>query len=176
MIELFILLFFVVVIVGVLLVTYLRNHRQRVDYADGRLVSTDGVGPARGIPLDRIGTILYIPENDAGLGQYKMGVFDYGGLIILDKSGRLIKVIRHYAGSKFALEPLFDSLKAPTKVQFAGRSRKDLLAAYPKSIGFFRFRGQLFWAGVVVVIVFAPFVIASIVALIVIGIGVFGNS
>ncbi len=132
--------------VWVVVVIVLRRSRQRVSVANGRIVSTDGVRQPNDIAVADIEAALSIPVNDDGLGQYKFGVFDYGGIIPLDTSMRLIRVIRHYAGSKLDLQPIFDGLQAPRKENYAGKTRRDLLREFPGALGFWQLRGQLFWA------------------------------
>lgn len=166
--TLIIVLFFVVVIVAVLIVIVLRLRNQRVSMHDGQLVVSKMGERESAIPTTDIGTVLYVPENDGGDARYKMGVFDYGGLIILNNAGKLVRVIRHYAGSTLALRPIFEQIPAPSKIEFAGRQRRDLVKLYPHALGYFQLRGQMFWVVFPCATFFALIVAVPVVAFIVI--------
>lgn len=167
---------FVAAIVVVIVVIILRLSRQRVSVSNGRVVSTDGIRQASDIAVIDVGAALSIPANDNGAGQYQFGVFDYGGIILLDRSLRLLRVIRHYAGSKLDLQPIFDGLQVPRKENYAGRTRKDLIREFPGALGFWQLRGQLFWAVAISLMILVPILLILPVVVIVVIVGVLFSS
>jgi hypothetical protein len=163
-----IVVFFVIVIVVVLIVTIRHARGQRVSVHDGQLLVATGIGSEKAVPTADIGTVLYIPENDFGDARYKHGVFDYGGLLFLNKAGKLIRIIQHYAGSSLPLRPIFEQVPADQHVDFSGKQRKDLVKAYPHSVGFWQMRTSVFWVMLPVAIFAALIVLVPVVAFLVI--------
>lgn len=163
------------VIIVVIIITILRLTRQRVSVANGRISSTDGVWRPSNIDVADVGAALFIPPKDGGqMNQF--GVFDYGGIILLDRSLRLVRVVQHYAGSKLDLRPIFDELQVPRKEDYARKSRRDLLREFPGAAGFWQLRGQLFWGISISLIVIVPILLIVPVAFVSILVGaLFGN-
>lgn len=141
-----IVLFLAAVIIVVMVAIALRASRQRVSVRGGRLVTNAGIGAEQSIPAYDIGTVLFVRESETRDARYKFGVLDYGGLLFLDLGGRLVRIIRHFPGSDLPLRPIFDQVAARERVDFAGRTRADLVKGYPRALGFWQLRGQLFWA------------------------------
>ncbi len=154
----------VVVIISVA-VSVTRISHQRVSMHDGELITTVMGEREAAIPTSEIGVLLYVPESDTGYVRNKMGVFDYGGIIILNREHRLIRVIQHYAGSTLALAPIYQQIPAEQKIDFTGKTRVDLVKLFPNSLGFFQLRGGAFWA-----LVPLSFVVAGIIVVIAVGI------
>jgi hypothetical protein len=156
--------FFVVVIVVVLIITFRRISTQRVSLHDGELLTVRPVtGIEETLPTSDIGTVIYIPENYSS-GQSGVGVFDNGGIIILNTAGRIIRVIRHYTGSKMALSPIYDKIPAPAKFDYTGKTRRDLLRQFPHAAGFWQLRGSGFVVATILLTILGLFVLGFIVA------------
>jgi hypothetical protein len=139
--------------------TIARVSRQRVSMHDGKLITSVMGEREATIPTSDIGVVLFLKENLNIPAQSKMGVFGYGGIIILNKAHRLIRVIQHYAGSTLELGPIYDQLPADEKIDFTGKTRADLVKLYPKSLGFFQLRGTAFWGLVPVLMVFGGLIV-----------------
>ena len=155
---------FIVIIVAIAAwVSVTRVSRQRVSMHDGQLITTAMGEREAGIPTSDIGVLLYVHENERGDARYKMGVFDYGGIIILNKAHRLIRVIQHYSGSTLALEPIYDQIPADQKIEFTGQ-RRDLVRMFPGSLGAFQLRGMLFWALLSALVIFIAIIVVAVIA------------
>ena len=130
----------------VMVVITIQARRQRVSVLGGQLIMNASNGAEQSIPVSGIGTVLFVHESETRYGWHKFGVFDFGALLFLDLGGRLVRIIRHFPGSDLPLRPIFDQVAAAERIDFAGHTRADLVKSYPRALGFWQLRGQLFWS------------------------------
>jgi hypothetical protein len=143
----------VALFVGVAVVQARRIRTQRVVLDDGVLSTSDGVsGRLNGLPVERIGTVVHLPARDrVRAGEGSQGIWTWGGILILDTEGRLVRRVTHIPGSTLPLAQIAEQIPAPRHVQLDARAgepyrRRDFVNEFPHALRRFELRGAL-WNG-----------------------------
>ncbi|MHA7985463.1 hypothetical protein ACX9R5_06610 [Rathayibacter sp. CAU 1779] len=148
---------FVAAVIIVFVVQSRRIRTQRVVLADGTLSTADPVtGQLKGLPLDSIGTVVYLPERHTRLGEGANGIWTWGGILILDTNGKVVRHIVHIPGSELPLSTIYEQIPAPQHVEFEAAGtmpyrRSAFLRRFPHSLGGFQLRGAMWTSSVVVI-------------------------
>lgn len=151
---------FTAVAVGVLVAQSRRTRMQRVVLEDGVLSTSEGVsGRLNGLPVDRIGTVVLLPERNARVGEGSQGIWTWGGILILDTDGRVVRRIVHVPGSTLPIAQIAEQIPAPRHVELESHDdrpyrRSDLLTQFPHALRPLEMRGALWISLAVVLVVF----------------------
>jgi hypothetical protein len=155
-----------VVVLVIIPVVWLRAQRRRlgrqsVTVRNGMLVIDDGSGRApRGFPLDRIGTVVALPKRQRAPWEALEGLWSYGGLLILDRSGHVVRHLISEPGSTLYPEQVIDTIPAPEHRVLDDRHRGAFKRTYPGALRVGQLWGPSRWAALitVAVIVLAPLI------------------
>jgi hypothetical protein len=146
-----------------------RAAKQRVRLHDGELTIVDSAsGRATSIPVDRIDGVVIVHGYGIGLGflvssnpTVSYGIWTWGGLLILDATGRVVRHVTSIPGADLPLSEI--AARIPATVRREVRSRHGMRAAFPGSLGFFQLRGPGWWW-----LVLTPLAIVVIAAVVVV--------
>jgi len=176
-----------------------RARRQSVVLENGVVHITDSAfGRPKAIRADRIGTVVYLAEressaagapitsmplaaSDSAAGQdYRntqaratgngTNMFRFGGLIILNTTGRMIAHVAYEVGSHAPMGTVWKQIPAPNHVQFAETngndySRRAFKKAFPKALRFGQMWGTARWVWTILGVVFLGLPVLGFIAL-----------
>jgi hypothetical protein len=136
-----------------------RARRQHVVVDGGELRLHDSaLSGSPAIPTGDIGTVVALPQRNMidfnGLtGQFAppQGIWTWGGVIVLDTAGRVVRHLTHVPGGPADPELLAEQIPAPVHVTLDRSdtrpySRRAFLRRFPGSLGLLQLRGTAWWA------------------------------
>lgn len=157
---------FVVGTAVVLAVQARRIRMQRVVFDGGVLSTSDPItGKLNGLAVGSIGTVVYLPEQLSYHGQGTNGIWTWGGIVVLDTTGRLARHIVHIPGSDLALSSIYEAIPAPRHVRIEPNgtppySRSEFVRQFPRSLGVLQLRGATWMSIAIVTVLFLGLAIA----------------
>jgi hypothetical protein len=162
-------LVFIVVLIGipvaVLAVQLRRTATQRIVLRGGMLEISDGVsGVLKGMPVDDIGAVVTVAKSPYAGTTGSSGIWTWGGLILLDRAGKVVRHLTGIPGAPLPLDEIAASIPAPVHQHFARGSRREFLRQFPRSLRFGQFWGATRWA--LTITVFACVVVPVLVVLV----------
>lgn len=164
-----IVLFFVVVIGGTLVVQSRRIRVQRVAVQDGFLLTVNGIRRApKRLPVDQIGTVVYLHEHDNRALNGGGGIWTWGGLIILDTHGRVVRHLTHRPGSALPLGSISRQIPAGSHREFDTISRGRFRREFPNSLRFMQLATTVGWAVATLAVVFIGLPVAAVIVTVIV--------
>jgi hypothetical protein len=170
LITLGILLLFVLLAIWLVLFIYLRAKNQRVVLSNGVLSIADPLtGALKGFPVADIGTAVYLPERTPPMREASNGIWTWGGIILLDRAGHLVRHITAVAGTDFPLRSIWEQIPAPVHRELDSSQqrpyfRSDFKKAFPHALRFGQLWGALNWMWFILFLVFIALPVVAFIA------------
>ena len=172
-----------------------RSRRQSLSIENGTVSIIDSAfGGAKTVPIQRIGTVVYLPEREADSTvapvlsaaiaarneDYRITnargrgsgaeMFTHGGLILLDTRGRMLGHVAYEVGSHAPLGtvwrqiPAQNYVQAPLNAKGTAYSRSAFKRAYPRALRLGQLWSSARWLWTVLVLVFVGIPVAAFIA------------